>query len=157
VSIWFFHLWSYWWFCLLFVGAAFVHTQCANHWWYRLWNYEARLVTIDAYVYISVEYWLHKKCAYPERQLFDWGLMRIQYPLSMYRIGDPFNGCWRCSPQKEIYRGLRNISSYICGNLYLVETMIPMLVLSDFRGCQDSKRKKKIRQISGSESSLQKF
>jgi len=37
---------------------------------------------------ISAEYWLHKKCAYPERQLFDWGLMRIQYPLSMYGIGD---------------------------------------------------------------------
>jgi len=37
---------------------------------------------------ISAEYWLHKKCAYPERQLFDWGLMRIRYPLSMYGIGD---------------------------------------------------------------------
>ncbi|AQK42080.1 chromatin complex subunit A [Zea mays] len=37
---------------------------------------------------ISAEYWLQKKCAYPERQLFDWGLMRIRYPLSMYGIGD---------------------------------------------------------------------
>ena len=37
---------------------------------------------------INAEYWLHKTCAYPERQLFDWGLMRIRYPLSMYGIGD---------------------------------------------------------------------
>nr|CAB3460189.1 unnamed protein product [Digitaria exilis] len=39
---------------------------------------------------ISAEYWLHKKCAYPERQLFDWGMMRIQYPYTMYGIGDSF-------------------------------------------------------------------
>ncbi|CAL4895736.1 unnamed protein product [Urochloa decumbens] len=39
---------------------------------------------------ISAEYWLHKKCAYPERQLFDWGMMRIQYPFAMYGIGDSF-------------------------------------------------------------------
>ncbi|WVZ96235.1 hypothetical protein U9M48_041900 [Paspalum notatum var. saurae] len=40
---------------------------------------------------ISAEYWLHKKCAYPERQLFDWGMMRIRYPFSMYGIGDSFS------------------------------------------------------------------
>ncbi|CAN6326662.1 unnamed protein product [Urochloa humidicola] len=39
---------------------------------------------------ISAEYWLHKRCAYPERQLFDWGMMRIQYPFAMYGIGDSF-------------------------------------------------------------------
>ncbi|PAN17240.1 hypothetical protein PAHAL_3G115600 [Panicum hallii] len=39
---------------------------------------------------ISAEYWLHKKCAYPERQLFDWGMMRIRYPFAMYGIGDSF-------------------------------------------------------------------
>lgn len=39
---------------------------------------------------ISAEYWLHKKCSYPERQLFDWGMMRIRYPSSMYGIGDSF-------------------------------------------------------------------
>ncbi|KAK3137522.1 hypothetical protein QOZ80_5BG0453420 [Eleusine coracana subsp. coracana] len=39
---------------------------------------------------VSAEYWLHKKCAYPERQLFDWGMMRIQYPFTMYGIGDTF-------------------------------------------------------------------
>ncbi|XP_062179632.1 probable ATP-dependent DNA helicase CHR719 isoform X2 [Phragmites australis] len=39
---------------------------------------------------ISAEYWLHKKCAYPERQLFDWGMMRIRYPFTMYGIGDSF-------------------------------------------------------------------
>ncbi|XP_062230731.1 probable ATP-dependent DNA helicase CHR719 [Phragmites australis] len=40
---------------------------------------------------ISSEYWLHKKCAYPERQLFDWGMMRIRYPFTMYGIGDNFS------------------------------------------------------------------
>ncbi|CAN6340591.1 unnamed protein product [Urochloa humidicola] len=39
---------------------------------------------------ISAEYWLHKRCAYPERQLFDWGMMRVQYPFAMYGIGDSF-------------------------------------------------------------------
>ena len=39
---------------------------------------------------ISAEYWLHKKCAYPEKQLFDWGMMRIRYPFAMYGIGDSF-------------------------------------------------------------------
>ncbi|CAL4910376.1 unnamed protein product [Urochloa decumbens] len=39
---------------------------------------------------ISAEYWLHKKCAYPERQLFDWGMMRVRYPFAMYGIGDSF-------------------------------------------------------------------
>ncbi|KAL6840993.1 hypothetical protein ACP4OV_029253 [Aristida adscensionis] len=40
---------------------------------------------------ISAEYWLHKKCAHPERQLFDWGMMRIRYPFNMYGIGDSFS------------------------------------------------------------------
>jgi len=40
---------------------------------------------------ISAEYWLQKKCAYPERQLFDWGMMRIRHPFSMYGIGDSFS------------------------------------------------------------------
>ncbi|KAF0927968.1 hypothetical protein E2562_037062 [Oryza meyeriana var. granulata] len=40
---------------------------------------------------ISAEYWLHKKCAYPDRQLFDWGMMRIRYPFTMYGIGDSFS------------------------------------------------------------------
>jgi hypothetical protein len=39
---------------------------------------------------ISAEYWLHKKCAFPEQQLFDWGMARIQYPFTMYGIGDSF-------------------------------------------------------------------
>uniref|UniRef100_A0A0E0KYD8 DNA helicase n=1 Tax=Oryza punctata TaxID=4537 RepID=A0A0E0KYD8_ORYPU len=39
---------------------------------------------------ISAEYWLHKKCAHPDRQLFDWGMMRIRYPFTMYGIGDSF-------------------------------------------------------------------
>ncbi|KAL5201942.1 hypothetical protein ABZP36_012894 [Zizania latifolia] len=40
---------------------------------------------------ISAEYWLHKKCAYPDRQLFDWGMMRVRYPFTMYGIGDSFS------------------------------------------------------------------
>uniref|UniRef100_A0A0D3G347 ATP-dependent DNA helicase CHR12 n=1 Tax=Oryza barthii TaxID=65489 RepID=A0A0D3G347_9ORYZ len=40
---------------------------------------------------ISAEYWLHKKCAHPDRQLFDWGMMRIRYPFTMYGIGDSFS------------------------------------------------------------------
>uniref|UniRef100_A0A0D9ZU39 ATP-dependent DNA helicase CHR12 n=1 Tax=Oryza glumipatula TaxID=40148 RepID=A0A0D9ZU39_9ORYZ len=40
---------------------------------------------------ISAEYWLHKKCAHPDSQLFDWGMMRIRYPFTMYGIGDSFS------------------------------------------------------------------
>lgn len=40
---------------------------------------------------ICAEYWLQKKCAYPERQLYDWGMMRIRYPFAMYGIGDGFS------------------------------------------------------------------
>ncbi|KAE8771926.1 putative ATP-dependent DNA helicase CHR12 [Hordeum vulgare] len=40
---------------------------------------------------VNAEYWLHKKCAHPERQLFDWGMMRIRYPFTMYGIGDGFS------------------------------------------------------------------
>ena len=39
---------------------------------------------------VSAEYWLHEKCAYPDRQLFDWGMMRLRHPFSMYGIGDAF-------------------------------------------------------------------
>ncbi|MED6183760.1 putative ATP-dependent DNA helicase chr12 [Stylosanthes scabra] len=37
---------------------------------------------------VSSEYWLNIMCAYPERQLFDWGVMRLHRP--MYGVGDPF-------------------------------------------------------------------
>lgn len=37
---------------------------------------------------MSAEYWLNVKCAYPDRQLFDWGMMRLRRP--MYGVGDPF-------------------------------------------------------------------
>ncbi|XP_020191608.1 probable ATP-dependent DNA helicase CHR719 isoform X2 [Aegilops tauschii subsp. strangulata] len=40
---------------------------------------------------VNAEYWLHKKCAHPEKQLFDWGMMRIRYPFTMYGIGDGFS------------------------------------------------------------------
>ncbi|PKA62718.1 Chromatin structure-remodeling complex protein SYD [Apostasia shenzhenica] len=39
---------------------------------------------------LSAEYWLHEKCAYPDRQLFDWGMMRLRHPFSMYGIGDTY-------------------------------------------------------------------
>ncbi|KAK7280168.1 hypothetical protein RJT34_25230 [Clitoria ternatea] len=39
--------------------------------------------------YVSSEYWLNVKCAYPDRQLFDWGMMRLRRPL--YGVGDPFS------------------------------------------------------------------
>ncbi|XP_020584475.1 probable ATP-dependent DNA helicase CHR12 [Phalaenopsis equestris] len=39
---------------------------------------------------VSAEHWLHEKCAYPERQLFDWGMMRLRHPFSMYGIGDTY-------------------------------------------------------------------
>lgn len=45
-----------------------------------------RKVRADVYA----EYWLHNECAHPERRLFDWGMMRIRYPFSMYGIGDSF-------------------------------------------------------------------
>ncbi|CAL9055598.1 probable ATP-dependent DNA helicase CHR12 [Musa acuminata AAA Group] len=39
---------------------------------------------------VSAEYCLNKKCAHPEKQLFDWGMMRLRYPFNMYGIGDSF-------------------------------------------------------------------
>ncbi|KAI4317782.1 hypothetical protein L6164_025624 [Bauhinia variegata] len=38
---------------------------------------------------VSSEYWLNVLCAYPDRQLFDWGMMRLHRPL--YGVGDPFS------------------------------------------------------------------
>ncbi|XAR54646.1 Nucleoplasmin ATPase [Bertholletia excelsa] len=37
---------------------------------------------------VSSEYWLHVHCAYPEKQLFDWGMMRLRRP--PYGVGDAF-------------------------------------------------------------------
>ncbi|KAJ6848789.1 putative ATP-dependent DNA helicase CHR12 [Iris pallida] len=39
---------------------------------------------------VNAEYWLHEKCAFPDKQLFDWGMMRLRHPFSMYGIGDTF-------------------------------------------------------------------
>ncbi|KAG0485560.1 hypothetical protein HPP92_009639 [Vanilla planifolia] len=39
---------------------------------------------------VCAEYWLHEKCSYPERQLFDWGMMRLRHPFTMYGIGDTY-------------------------------------------------------------------
>ncbi|KAL6971512.1 putative ATP-dependent DNA helicase chr12 [Sarracenia purpurea var. burkii] len=38
---------------------------------------------------VSSEYWLRLYCAYPQKQLFDWGMMRLRRP--MYGIGDAFS------------------------------------------------------------------
>ncbi|KAK2371773.1 putative ATP-dependent DNA helicase chr12 [Trifolium repens] len=37
---------------------------------------------------VNSEYWLNVKCAYPDKQLFDWGMMRLRRP--PYGVGDPF-------------------------------------------------------------------
>ncbi|GKV38526.1 hypothetical protein SLEP1_g46434 [Rubroshorea leprosula] len=37
---------------------------------------------------VSSEYWLHVNCAYPDRQLFDWGMARLPFP--SYGIFVPF-------------------------------------------------------------------
>ncbi|KAJ4833775.1 putative ATP-dependent DNA helicase chr12 [Turnera subulata] len=37
---------------------------------------------------VSAEYWLRVNCALPNRQLFDWGMMRLPRPL--YGVGDAF-------------------------------------------------------------------
>ncbi|CAL5209739.1 unnamed protein product [Lathyrus oleraceus] len=37
---------------------------------------------------VSSEYWLNVECAYPDRKLFDWGMMRLRRPF--YGVGDPF-------------------------------------------------------------------
>uniref|UniRef100_A0A5B7A9G1 DNA helicase n=1 Tax=Davidia involucrata TaxID=16924 RepID=A0A5B7A9G1_DAVIN len=37
---------------------------------------------------VSSEYWLRMNCAYPDKQLFDWGMMRLRHPL--YGVGDTF-------------------------------------------------------------------
>ncbi|KAK0608536.1 hypothetical protein LWI29_032098 [Acer saccharum] len=37
---------------------------------------------------VSSEYWLRVSCAYPDKQLFDWGMMRLRRPL--YGVGDAF-------------------------------------------------------------------
>eukprot|EP00257_Ricinus_communis_P025348 XP_025012762.1 probable ATP-dependent DNA helicase CHR12 [Ricinus communis] len=37
---------------------------------------------------VNSEYWLRLKCASPDKQLFDWGMMRLRRPL--YGVGDAF-------------------------------------------------------------------
>jgi len=37
---------------------------------------------------VSSEYWLRLNCMFPDKQLFDWGMMRLPHPL--YGIGDAF-------------------------------------------------------------------
>ncbi|KAL3648914.1 putative ATP-dependent DNA helicase chr12 [Castilleja foliolosa] len=37
---------------------------------------------------VSAEYWLRLHCANPDKQLFDWGMMRLRRPI--YGIGDAF-------------------------------------------------------------------
>lgn len=37
---------------------------------------------------VSSEYWLRMNCAFPDKQLFDWGMMRLHRPL--YGVGDAF-------------------------------------------------------------------
>lgn len=37
---------------------------------------------------VSSEYWFRVYCASPEKQLFDWGMMRLRRPL--YGVGDAF-------------------------------------------------------------------
>ncbi|KAJ4722407.1 Chromatin structure-remodeling complex protein SYD [Melia azedarach] len=37
---------------------------------------------------VSSEYWLRMSCAFPEKKLFDWGMMRLRRPL--YGVGDAF-------------------------------------------------------------------
>lgn len=37
---------------------------------------------------MNSEYWLRMTCAFPEKQLFDWGMMRLRRPL--YGVGDAF-------------------------------------------------------------------
>ncbi|XP_042491047.1 probable ATP-dependent DNA helicase CHR12 isoform X1 [Macadamia integrifolia] len=39
---------------------------------------------------VNSEYWLCEKCAYPEKQLFDWGMMRLHRPFIMYGVADVF-------------------------------------------------------------------
>jgi hypothetical protein len=98
---------------------------------------------------ISAEYWLHKKCAYPERQLFDWGMMRIQYPFAMYGIGDSFLMDADDVHRKKRFTEVCVIHLLIIrlGSLDTTQIMMTVFVLSNFRGCQDLKRKKRIRQI----------
>ncbi|XP_058077693.1 probable ATP-dependent DNA helicase CHR12 isoform X2 [Magnolia sinica] len=35
---------------------------------------------------VNSEYWLREKCAYPDKQLFDWGLMRLRRPFILYGL-----------------------------------------------------------------------
>lgn len=37
---------------------------------------------------VSSEYWLRLNCAYPDKQLFDWGMMRLHR--TQYGVGDAF-------------------------------------------------------------------
>ncbi|XP_043690556.1 probable ATP-dependent DNA helicase CHR12 isoform X2 [Telopea speciosissima] len=39
---------------------------------------------------VNSEYWLCEKCVYPEKQLFDWGMMRLHRPFIMYGVADVF-------------------------------------------------------------------
>ncbi|XP_059632539.1 probable ATP-dependent DNA helicase CHR12 [Cornus florida] len=52
--------------------------------------YGLKLVELQSKVRsaVSSEYWLRMACAYPDKQLFDWGMMRLRRPL--YGVGDAF-------------------------------------------------------------------
>ncbi|KAL6343419.1 hypothetical protein AAG906_024784 [Vitis piasezkii] len=52
--------------------------------------YGLKLVELQSKVRsdVSSEYWLRMNCAYPDKQLFDWGMMRLRRPL--YGVGDAF-------------------------------------------------------------------
>ncbi|KAI3983709.1 hypothetical protein MKX01_001113 [Papaver californicum] len=52
-------------------------------------------------------YWLHESCAYPDKQLFDWGLMRLSSP-AMYGIADAFATEQRSKKQMRIEIMQRN-------------------------------------------------
>ncbi|MQM19170.1 hypothetical protein Taro_052172 [Colocasia esculenta] len=39
---------------------------------------------------VCSEYWLLEKCSNPEKQLFDWGMMRLRHPFILYGVGDSF-------------------------------------------------------------------
>lgn len=70
--------------------------SCIKEMWYKSFVSQLfsvlQLADLQSKVRTEVcsEYHLMKKCTHPERQLFDWGMMRLRYPYVMYGIGDSF-------------------------------------------------------------------
>lgn len=72
---------------------------------------------------MSSEYWLRLNCASPDKQLFDWGMMRLRRPL--YGIGDAF-----ATEADDQFRKKRDVEVIMLSSSLLVFfSLLPLLLI----------------------------